>query len=386
MRAEPIFRARSAVGLDALVHHDSFLILDYSKPLGNAVHASPVFEALRRAVPGAFIAVACSGMSFQVHQRNPFVQQIIKTSDPYRQPLGTAMEIRKAWRPPQGRTNCILTTVGSERSTIASVAWMAGKATRMGHTLLPEMFHYPLAYNADQSVLVNNLRLVEALGHGSAHYEPRVFFSSEELQSARSLLREHSLDDGRPIAILVTQTSRTQFKGWRKERFIAIANHLSSAHNCHIVFVGTAEEGGPIQEIQEEIGFPTVSLAGRTSIPVLSALLCSADIAVTLDTGIMHLGRAAQLPMSIIAPAWSPPIEWLPIGSNIFRVHKNADLPSMTPDYIIDEVSAEEVKTSVDEILRMYPPSQGMRSSRVARNLASQTIPIDAERNGSVRA
>ena len=370
MGGERLWGTPTSATDESLRRLSSFLILEYSRPLGNAVHASPIFEALHEAVPGAFIAVACSGMSFQVHQHNPFIQQVIQTSSPYQNPVQAAKQIRASWKPPSGRSSCILTPVGSERTKIGATAFLAGAGLRVGYTLLPELFHRVAVYDQSQSLLFNNLELLPLAGHSRAHYEPRVYFIPSELESARFLLRQRGLDDGQPIAVFVTQTSKTQYKRWRDERFIAMAHHLRDVHRCHVLFVGTAEEAAAIEVIQSGIGFPTVSLAGKTSIPVLSALLCLSDVAISLDTGIMHLARAAQLPTIIIAPAWSPVLEWLPLDNPMFHIHKNADLPCMTPDYIIDEVSVDEVRASVDRLLQTYPPSAEARHSRILRSLS----------------
>lgn len=371
VQGERLFRGSVAADRGDLNGVSSFLVLEYSIPLGNAVHASPIFEALHQAVPGAFVAMACSGMPFQVHQHSPFIQQVIKTTNPYQSPLKAAAEIRKCWRLAGRETSCILTPVGSERTKVSATAFLSGPGSRVGYTLLPKLFHRAIRYEPSESLLHNNLALLQALGHRSVHYEPRVFFTPPELESARSLLRQNNLDDGHPIAVFVTQTSKTQFKGWRDERFIALANHMKESQRCHIIFVGTAEEDPAIQTIQKGINFSTVSLAGKTSIPILSALLCMSDIALTLDTGIMHLGRAAQVPMCIIAPAWSPAIEWLPLDNDLFHVHKNGDSAAMTTDYIIDEVSVEEIRASVDDLLRRHVPSAAARQARIERNLAA---------------
>jgi len=44
-------------------------------------------------------------------------------------------------------------------------------------------------------------------------------------------------------------------------------------------------------------------------------------------------------------------VEWLPVGDPRFRILKNADMPVATPDYIIDEVSVEEVNTALMELM-----------------------------------
>jgi hypothetical protein len=59
--------------------------------------------------------------------------------------------------------------------------------------------------------------------------------------------------------------------------------------------------------------------------------------------------------MAILAPAWSPPIEWLPLGNPRYRILKNADMAVCLPDYIIDEVSVDEATAALDELVAAYP-------------------------------
>ena len=101
--------------------------------------------------------------------------------------------------------------------------------------------------------------------------------------------------------------------------------------------------------------FPTTSVAGKTSITQLAAVMSLCNVGLTLDTGPMHVGRAVGLPMVVIAPAWSPPLEWLPIEADRFRVLKNGDIPVAPVDYIIDEVSVDEVQSALQDFIQRYP-------------------------------
>jgi ADP-heptose:LPS heptosyltransferase len=151
----------------------------------------------------------------------------------------------------------------------------------------------------------------------------------------------------------------TQRKSWRAERFRAAAEFLATRYGAHILFVGTAGESEAIEELRGHLTIPSTSVAGRTTLSQLAALMSLSTVGLTLDTGPMHLGRAAGLPMVIIAPAWSPPNEWLPLGNDKFRIFKNADMASATPDYIIDEVSVSEVTSALADLLTQYPLRHG---------------------------
>jgi hypothetical protein len=62
------------------------------------------------------------------------------------------------------------------------------------------------------------------------------------------------------------------------------------------------------------------------------------------------------LPMAIIAPGWSPPLEWLPLNNPRYRILKNADMVVCPPDYVIDEVSVDEVTGALRGLLQEFPP------------------------------
>jgi ADP-heptose:LPS heptosyltransferase len=244
-----------------------------------------------------------------------------------------------------------LTPTGNERTRILLQAILGGASTRVGFTVQPELFRVPLTFDNTKSQIANNLRIVEALGHKATHFEPKIFFSEQELAGARELLTTCGIGQGQPIAVFVTQTSVTQRKSWRPERFRETAIFLKERYGAHILFVGTASEAPAIDELRSVLPFATTNIAGKTNLPQLAALMSLCTVGVTLDTGPLHVGRAAGLPMVIIAPAWSPPIEWLPVDNDRFRIFKNADMRSAPPDYIIDEVSVAEVVGALEDLL-----------------------------------
>jgi len=49
-------------------------------------------------------------------------------------------------------------------------------------------------------------------------------------------------------------------------------------------------------------------------------------------------------------------VEWLPLGNPRVRILKKDDLALAPKGYIIDEVSVDDVKGSLRELLAAYPP------------------------------
>jgi ADP-heptose:LPS heptosyltransferase len=342
-----------------------FLLLQYQSALGTAIHATPLIAAIHATIPDARVSAAASGFALDILRNNPGLDRLIPTPSPIRELIPAANAIRRA--KPFGRERyAVLLTTGNERSRVILSALLSGAPTRVGFTLIPELTAAHLHYNPRISQIANNLRILEALGHGPALLEqlqanpsliePQVFPSPEDVATAHLLLREQGIDESKPIAIFITQTSPTQRKSWREDRFRAVAETLHRDYAMQIVFAGTSAESPAIEALRAGLSFPTATVAGQTTLLELSAIMGLADIALTLDTGPMHLARAMRLPMVIIAPAWSPAVEWLPLNNPRARILKNADLPTAPADYIIDEVTIPEVEHHLNDLLTQYPP------------------------------
>ncbi|MHB1516617.1 MAG: glycosyltransferase family 9 protein [Acidiferrobacteraceae bacterium] len=77
-----------------------------------------------------------------------------------------------------------------------------------------------------------------------------------------------------------------------------------------------------------------ISLARKTAVATLAALLAQCDLIVSLDTGTFHVARAVGLPSVVIAPAWQSPLEWLPVASERYRVLRRPASPKGQPPII----------------------------------------------------
>jgi ADP-heptose:LPS heptosyltransferase len=327
----------------------SFLLLQYSAALGSAVHATPLIPALRAAAPAAEIVVCASGIDLAILRSNPDIDRLVSTPDPTQQFWPAVRAIRAAR--PLTHPFATLSSTSNRRVPVALAAALAGAGNFVGFTLAPELARAPIVFDDSLSQIANNLRLISALGHPpSAHFEPQIFFSEDDLAHARTLIARFD-DPTRPLAVFVTQTSRMQLKDWRPERFAAAAEALIARHDANILLVGAAAERPSVEQHTLRIGDRARNLAGETNLPQLAALLSLCDVGLTVDTGILHVGRAVGLPMVVVAPAWSPPHEWLPFGNPRYIILKNLDLPIAPPDYIIDEVSVDEVTEALDRLL-----------------------------------
>jgi ADP-heptose:LPS heptosyltransferase len=344
---------RRSVPLAQLRDVDNFIVFQHATALGTVIHSTPLFSALRHAVPFAHIAAVASGFSLDALRNNPAIDSVIETPSPLKDLKSSIHSLRRQF--PFHNSNFVsLFPSGNERTVITLQALFGGASTRVGFAVEPALFQVPLNFDRTTSQIANNLRIIEVLGHTSTHFEPKIFFTEQDTAVVAELLADSGVDLSRPIVVFVTQTSVTQRKSWRPERFRKVAIYLKERYGANIVFVGTASESAAIDQLRSQLPFATSNVAGKTNLSQLTALMSLATVGLTLDTGPLHIGRAAGLPMVVIAPAWSPPIEWLPVDNERYRILKNADMPSAPPDYIIDEVSVAEVLSALDDLLSSY--------------------------------
>jgi ADP-heptose:LPS heptosyltransferase len=216
----------------------------------------------------------------------------------------------------------------------------------------------------------NNLRLANLVGCDVAdRIEPRVFFSESDAATAKKLLGAAN-PESRPVVVMVTQNSGGQSTGWHTERFAAVIRHAALERGLAVVYVGTAAEAAAIDAIREAAGGLGASIAGKTTVSELAAVLAVSDFVVTLDTGTMHVGRAVGVPMVVLGPSWQKPLEWMPLEVENVRILRGEDRVGAPEGYRLDEVSAEGVIAALEELAAIYPATEEARARRLQAGLS----------------
>lgn len=350
-------------------HGSTILVVQYAAALGYCVHNTPIFEALKRQRPDVRIAVATHALGCEVLRNNPFVDELFTTRSPLTDGVArSVLSLRAALRRTGLRPDVVVTDASNFTTRIGVTTMLAVDARRVGFTLTPELFDRALTYDEKQSLIANNLRVLDALDLEPARVEPRVFFSEEDLATARSMLET----GGRPVAAVITQGSGGQQTRWHREHFAEVIRQLHARHGLDVVYVGVAAEGGEIEAIRRLARVGT-SLAGRTSVGQLAAVISSVDLVISVDTGPMHIARCAGTPMVVLGPSWQRPIQWLPLGRENVRILRGADTdygPPGPPGYMLDEIEPSDVMAAVDALLGAFPPADDARKRRVRRLLA----------------
>ena len=373
MGAEKLLRGKPACSPGDLSRFRDFLFLQYMMPLGYCVHDTPIYEALRACMPDARITVATRRAGYETLRHNPFINALISTADPLTETLQAARELKAGLRRTGAVPDCGVTNFSNARTRITLLNMLAGRHVRLGHTLAPGLYHLPQKYDRNESLIDNNLCLVANFGCAIEHVEPRVFFNQREVDRIADLLQARNIDRTQSVTVMVTQNSGGQRTGWQSERFAEVIRCIGK--KSQLVFVGTGADASAIDSLRTQAGqegaLASTSLAGLTTIPELSALLCVADCAVSLDTGTMHVGRAAGVPMVVLGPSWQKPLEWLPLGRERVRILRGEDIDHAPTNYQLDEIEPHSVIAAFEELHTLYPPSDLERSARLRKSLST---------------
>lgn len=351
----------------------TILILEYMLPLGCCVHLTPLFEAIRSSRPRATIVVATRQLGLAVSRHNPAINHLIATPDPLRDVRAAARSLSSSLARLKLQPDCVVTGASDQRTRIGLMGALATGGWRVGYTQTPELYHRPLTIDPTISLIQNNLRIAPLLGCDDIPREPSVHFSPADALHSKELVREVN-PDGRSLLAIVTQTSGGQSTGWRTDAFVSVIEHARHDLGCAVVYVGTAADAAPIDTIRKAAGGIGRSVAGRTSVTQLAALLAMCDYVLSLDTGTMHVARAVGVPMVVLAPSWQRPVEWMPLGLANVRILRGEDRDAVPEGYRLDEIEAEDVIRALSDLVVSYPASWASRVERVERSLSNSKI------------
>lgn len=135
---------------------------------------------------------------------------------------------------------------------------------------------------------------------------PVLAVSSEAREASARLL---DLPPGTPYALLAPGATYGPAKRWPSARF-AEAGRRMSERGWKIFACGGAGEREACEEVAAACG--AVSLAGRTTLPVMAALCAGARAVVSNDSGMAHLagavGAATVAVFGSTSAAWTAPL------------------------------------------------------------------------------
>jgi len=280
--------------------------------LGDIVLALPALSALRKGLPNAKISWLVRTEFAELLENHPYLDEIIPFDRKY---LG------RAWCNPKAFA-ALLTLIRRLRSKhfeavfdlqgllrTASLGWLSGCPNRFGMAGAREFAHVFYNHKISQDpacihLVDYYLKIVRAAGPATTDVEFALPENPAAAEFVKSLLQKHNVAIDNYV-VLIPGSARPN-KCWPAERFAALADKITSIQSCSVIAVGSPAERDLAEKINALAKPPVVNLAGRTSIPQLTAVLKSAKLVVGNDTGPIHIAAALDVPVVVIFGPTNP--------------------------------------------------------------------------------
>ena len=321
--------------------------------LGDIVLALPALSALRRNFPDARISWLIRPEFAALLEHHPHLTEIIFFD---RKLLG------KAWCHPgafcsllslvrrlrRGKFDAVFDFQGLFRT--AALAWVSGCKKRFGMASARELAHLFYTHKVQQDehcvhVVDYYLKIIEAAGGADSTVEFILPQDSAAMDSARKLLAEYNVGPDNYVVFVPGSTDPD--KCWPVERFAALAEKIASRFGLPIVATGTASEAGFIERLSTSAHVPVTNFAGRTTLGELIALLRTARLVVSNDTGPGHIAAALGTPL-VLMYSWSNPARIAPYGRPECMVarepySRGLKIKSRNPRHNVRNITVDEV-------------------------------------------
>jgi len=331
--------------------------------IGDVLHGLPVLNALRDALPQAFLTWVVEGRTAELLRGHRALDELVALPRRWLKSPRTVFDLRRRLR-----GMCFDVTLdlqGLSKSAIAArlsgAPWRIGFAGQDGREI-SRWLNNDLVPATRTHVVDRNLELIKPLGIFNSAVRFDLEDAPPEANAAFAMLAAARLTDR--FAIINPGAGWTS-KLWPAERYAAVAQWLGRARDLRslVVWAGEQERRWG-EEIVAGSGGSAV-LAPATSLPQLAALARRATMFIGSDTGPLHLAAAVGTPcVGLFGPM--PAERNGPYGAQHVAVQKiclsgtSRDRRTAGPESM-EAISIEHVLAACEQILE-----RGRRSRQSA--------------------
>ena len=286
--------------------------------IGDVVLLTPALRALRAAAPQAWIELLASPAGAGVAAMIPELDGVLTVSPSWQQLTapsdadGAAAAVRAERelldRLTDGGYDVMLVFTSFSQSPwpVAHLGLLAGIGTRVVHSREfagGVATHWVTPPPDDTHHVDRSLHLLEAIGVPPRGRTPTLrvpdaaYAAADELVVATLRGRASSGGPTSRFALLVPGASCAS-RRYPAARFAAAAAGIA-ASGLPVLVAGTAAEAGLVEEVVRAAGTPDVRALPATGLPVFTALVARAAVALVNNSGGLHLADAVGTPVVV---------------------------------------------------------------------------------------
>lgn len=276
--------------------------------IGDVLLTTPVLSYLKRVFPEATLDFLVEPAAKTVLENNPHINTVLI--------YDRTRSIAEIKRLRVAKYDVVIDFMNNPRT--AYITGLSGARWRVGFKSRFRSLFYNVAMpdtKIPEYVPRRKLRLIEywlkKMGQSIPPLHiirPQLFLSLEDERFADDWRKKENIG-AKPYTIIIP-THRHPIRRWRKEGFRDVALHLATEAGHHVFFAWGPGEEDLIQDIrsghEDKLG-----MLPLTTLRQFGAIAKGARLAVTNDSGLMHIAVAVECPtVTIYGP--TRPIDWNP--------------------------------------------------------------------------
>lgn len=285
--------------------------------LGDLLCSVPAFRALRHAIPQAQIALLSLPWARDfVARYSAYIDEFIEFPGfpglPEREP-DIAQFPRFISRMQERRFDLTIQMHGSG-GIVNAMLELVGAKMNAGYCEPDDLSANRqrfLPYPDDVHEVRRHLRLMEFLGAPSIHEYLEFPLHDQDYAELTRISEAARLHGGNYVCLHAG--ARYLTRRYPALRLAQVGDHFAS-QGLDVVLTGSAAERQLTEGVAATMRAECINLAGKTSLGAAAALVASARIVITNDTGMSHLAAAVGVP-SVVIVLSSDAARWAPLDS-----------------------------------------------------------------------
>lgn len=272
--------------------------------IGDVVLTTPTIRAVKETYPDARVSIMVRKPFGNLLATDPSLYDVVESS----RPRGTVLHVIREYatfmlRLRKAHYDLVIDLRTGDRGAILS--FITGAKVRVGRPSETKQFWHNIMFTriarspaldpsahpgADQS-----LRIVRELGIDTKSSIPQLYASRDNAAQALDLLTKCGLAaDAKWVTI--NPFSRWKYKEWDVMKWARLIDLLWEKYRIHSILTGSPEEAAACEEIIKGREGHAFSLAGKTTLGELAALLSMTSLHLGVDSAAPHIAAAFGKP------------------------------------------------------------------------------------------
>ena len=348
--------------------------------LGDVLVTTPAIHAIKTSLPKASLTLLASPVGAQVGWLNPDIDDVIVYQAPWMDPWHLLpqdslreQQVIAAIKQQSFDGAIIFTSFRQSPLPAAYLCYLAGIPLRVAASidgpgsLLTTRHKHPerMVHEVERG-----LDLVGAIGLTTDERNLVLKVPDTARVFVFDLLAALEVDQWRPLVVVHPGCSMPA-RTYPWEMYSQVIDLLVERLDATIALTGTGDERPLVEQVLHRVQArnrgSVLALAGQLPFPALCALIETADLAITNNTGPMHISAAVKTPVVALFALTNPPEQWGPWGVqhqllyhdvschicyNRICPYEHECLRLVSPEMVVDAASGLLEKTA----RHLFPP------------------------------